>query len=49
MIVADIRYAIDFTEPKPRNGDMESYRRSMLSFSLGYEWALFAKKGGSHE
>ncbi|MDR3173442.1 MAG: hypothetical protein LBU19_04250 [Treponema sp.] len=49
MIFADLRYAVDFGEPKPRNGDMESYRRSMISFCLGYEWAFFTKKGGSHE
>ncbi|MDR0642699.1 MAG: hypothetical protein LBG07_09600 [Treponema sp.] len=49
MIFADLRYAIDFAEPKPRNGDMESYRRSMISLCLGYEWAFFTKKGGSRE
>jgi hypothetical protein len=46
MLVADLRYAADLGEPKIRNQDMETYRRSMISFGLGYEWAFFTKKGG---
>jgi hypothetical protein len=49
MIVADLRYTIDFGEPKFRDIALESYRRSMFSLCLGYEWAFFAKKGGPNE
>jgi hypothetical protein len=48
---ADLRYTIDFGECEPRDSSMENYRRSMLSLSVGYEWAFFAKKakGGPRE
>jgi hypothetical protein len=45
MLVADLRYAADLGEPDVRNRNMETYLRSMISFSLGYEWAFFTKKG----
>jgi hypothetical protein len=49
MLVADLRYAIDLGAPEVRDRDMDTYRRSMISFSLGYEWAFFTRKEGAHE
>jgi hypothetical protein len=46
MLFADIRYAGDLGEPKLQNsGGLSTYRRNMLSLSIGYEFGFFKKTG----
>jgi hypothetical protein len=48
MIFADIRYTADIAEPELRDNGIKTYRRHMVSFSIGYEFGLFKKgKTGS--
>jgi hypothetical protein len=49
MIFADLRYTADLgttvrKQPEASEG-IETYWRSMVSLTLGYEWGFFAKKG----
>jgi hypothetical protein len=46
MIIADLRYAADLGEFKAKNGGMEKFQRSMISFTIGYELGFFAKRKG---
>jgi hypothetical protein len=47
-IFAELRYAADLGEPEA--GNLPTYRRSMLTLSLGYEWGFIEKKGSKrHE
>jgi hypothetical protein len=46
MLFADIRYAGDLGEPKLQNG-LSTYRRNMLSISIGYEFGFFKKTGSA--
>jgi hypothetical protein len=50
MIFADLRYTADLgvtvrEEPGASEG-IKTYRRSMASLTLGYEWGFFTKKRG---
>jgi hypothetical protein len=46
-IFADLRYAADLGEPDlSEGGGMETYRRSMMSLSLGFEFGFFPKSEG---
>jgi hypothetical protein len=45
-IIADLRYTADLGEFKGRDGDIEKFKRSMVSFTVGYEFGFFAKKNG---
>jgi hypothetical protein len=49
LLFGDLRYAADLGEAKPDQGEIRQYRRSMVSLTLGYEWALLLKKGEAHE
>jgi hypothetical protein len=45
MIFADLRYAADLGEPELSGGpEQTSYRRHMISLSLGYEFGFFKKR-----
>jgi hypothetical protein len=46
MIFLDLRYTADLGEPTVKMGELKTYRRSMVSFSLGYEFGFFTKRGG---
>jgi hypothetical protein len=46
VIIADLRYAADLGEFKGRDTAMEKFRRSMVSFTVGYEFGFFPKKKG---
>jgi hypothetical protein len=44
MIFTDLRYAADLEEPELQGGEeIETYRRHMVSLSVGYEFGLFKK------
>jgi hypothetical protein len=43
-IFLDLRYAIDLGEPDIRSGDLKTYRRSMLSLTIGYEWGFIDRQ-----
>ncbi|MDR2376120.1 MAG: hypothetical protein LBD96_06745 [Treponema sp.] len=45
LFFGDFRYTADLGEAKPDSGEILQYRRSMLSFTLGYEWGFVTKKG----
>jgi hypothetical protein len=46
LIFADLRYAADLEEPELQGGGgIETYRRHMMSLSVGYEFGLFKKTG----
>jgi hypothetical protein len=48
ILFADIRYTVDLGEPDlSGSGGMKTYRRRGVSLSLGFEFGLFQKKGGS--
>jgi hypothetical protein len=47
-IFADLRYAADLGELEPEGGERQ-YRRSMVSFTMGYELGFFTRKGRNHE
>lgn len=50
MIFADLRYGEDLGEPTTWDEKQKTYRRSMISFTVGYEFGLFARKmGDNHE
>jgi hypothetical protein len=49
VLSGDLRYAADLGVPVPDTTEILSYRRNMLSFTLGYGWALIAKKEKAHE
>jgi hypothetical protein len=42
-IFADLRYSADLGEPDVRDGDLATYKRAMLSLTIGFEWAFFDK------
>ncbi|MDR1972992.1 MAG: hypothetical protein LBQ46_13855 [Treponema sp.] len=44
MIFTDLRYAADLGRLKIDDQNIQEYRRSMVSFTLGYEFGLFTKK-----
>jgi hypothetical protein len=45
MIFADLRYAADLGKPDLRDsGGMETYRRHMVSMSMGFEFGFFQKR-----
>ncbi|MDR3338416.1 MAG: hypothetical protein LBT16_14565, partial [Treponema sp.] len=45
IIFADLRYAADLGEPELKGGgEIETYRRHMLSLSFGYEFGFFRKR-----
>ncbi|MDR1443304.1 MAG: PorT family protein [Treponema sp.] len=47
MIFADLRYAADLGEPNlPEIGITETYRRHMVSLSMGFEFGLIRKQPG---
>jgi hypothetical protein len=46
MIFADLRYSDDLGEPTTWSEKQETYKRSMISFTVGYEFGLFTKKSG---
>jgi hypothetical protein len=45
-LIADIRYTTDLGEFKGRGGDIEKFKRGMVSFTMGYELGFFTKKKG---
>jgi hypothetical protein len=50
IIFADFRYAADLGEFESRDEPIQEFKRSMLSFTLGYELGFFGKKkGADHE
>jgi hypothetical protein len=50
ILFADLRYAADLGRPELPDQTLESYRRSMLTLAVGYEFGFFAKKRGkNHE
>jgi hypothetical protein len=46
MIFADLRYSDDLGEPTTWSEKQKTYKRSMISFTVGYELGLFTKKSG---
>jgi hypothetical protein len=46
-LIADIRYAADLGDLEAREGEIQQFRRGMISFTMGYELGLFAKKRGT--
>jgi hypothetical protein len=46
-IFADLRYAADLGEPEAEGGSMPTYRRTMVSLTLGYELGFFNRKRGN--
>jgi hypothetical protein len=44
MIIADLRYAADLGDFEAR--DTKIFRRSMVSFTVGYELGFFTKQKG---
>jgi hypothetical protein len=46
VIFADLRYSDDLGEPTSWSEKQKTYKRSMISLTVGYEFGLFAKKGG---
>jgi hypothetical protein len=44
MIFADLRYAADLGTFRAGDGSIEKFRRSMVSFTAGYELGFFPKK-----
>lgn len=44
MLFADLRYAGDFRSATVNNNEKTNYRRSMVSFSLGYEFGVLYRK-----
>jgi hypothetical protein len=45
IIFADLRYAADLGELELKDGgEIETYRRHMLSLSIGYEFGFFRKR-----
>jgi hypothetical protein len=49
IFFGDLRYMADLGEPKPGHTAILSYRRTMVSLTLGYGWAFLAAKGAGHE
>jgi hypothetical protein len=52
MIFADLRYAADLGRPELKDGALQTYKRGMISLTVGYELGFFTKtsrNGGSHE
>jgi hypothetical protein len=47
IIFADFRYASDLGEFESRDEPIQEFKRSMLSFTIGYELGFFAKKKGA--
>jgi hypothetical protein len=43
-IFIDLRYAVDLGEPRIQNENIETYQRSMVSLSVGYEWGFITKR-----
>ncbi|MFP3090594.1 hypothetical protein LQZ21_09740 [Treponema sp. TIM-1] len=43
-LLIDLRYGIDLGEPEVRSGDLKTYRRSMMSLTVGYEWGFITKR-----
>jgi hypothetical protein len=48
-IIADLRYAADLGSLKARNGEIEAFRRGMISLTVGYELGFFTRKGETRE
>jgi hypothetical protein len=46
MIFADLRYSDDLGEPTTWSEKQKTYKRSMISFTVGYEFGLFTRKSG---
>jgi hypothetical protein len=46
-VIADLRYAADLGDLEAKEGDIQEFRRSMLSLTVGYELGFFAKKKGA--
>jgi hypothetical protein len=44
VMFLDLRYGIDLGEPEVRSGDLKTYRRSMVSLTVGYEWGFIDKQ-----
>jgi hypothetical protein len=50
ILFADLRYAADLGRPEMPDPALKSYRRTMLTLAVGYEFGFFAKKrGNNHE
>jgi hypothetical protein len=50
ILFADLRYAADLGRPELPDQTLKSYRRTMLTLAVGYEFGFFAKKRGkNHE
>jgi hypothetical protein len=50
MIIADVRYSADLGEPESPDTEIKTYRRNMVSLTLGYEFGFFTKnRGAKHE
>ncbi|MDR0731221.1 MAG: hypothetical protein LBF63_06090 [Treponema sp.] len=49
LLFGDFRYNADLGEARPDRGEIQQYRRSMVSFTLGYQWGFVTKKGKVHE
>jgi hypothetical protein len=47
IIFADLRYASDLGEFEAKEGDIQEFKRSALSLTLGYELGFFSKKKGA--
>ncbi|MDR2158745.1 MAG: hypothetical protein LBP23_01620 [Treponema sp.] len=45
-IVADLRYAADLGCMEAKNGNIEEFRRGMISLTVGYELGFFTRKRG---
>ncbi|MDR2629666.1 MAG: hypothetical protein LBC60_01940 [Spirochaetaceae bacterium] len=44
VLFLDLRYGVDLGEPEVRSGDLKTYRRSMISLTIGYEFGFIDKQ-----